>query len=100
MKSQTLPSFWEKYERLDESLKKQARKAFALWVENPFHPSLHFKCINPQGNVWAARISRGYRVLGTLEIDTSPGFGSVVIKNTKSFSDNFGWEDGSISFTM
>jgi len=40
MKSQTVPSFWGKYERLDEFLKKQARKAFALWVENPFHPSL------------------------------------------------------------
>jgi hypothetical protein len=40
MKSQTVPSFWGKYERLDEFLKKQARKAFALWAENPFHPSL------------------------------------------------------------
>jgi len=70
MKSQTLPSFWEKYERLDESQKKQARKAFALWAENPFHPSLRFKCINPQGNVWAVRISRGYRVVGTFENDT------------------------------
>lgn len=74
MKSQTLPAFWEKYEELDESLKKQARKAFALWTENPFHPSLHFKCINPQGNVWAARISRGYRAVGILENDTTTWF--------------------------
>lgn len=37
MKSQTLPSFWERYEELNETLKKQARKAFALWAKKGSH---------------------------------------------------------------
>ncbi len=74
MKSETVPAFWENYERLDESQRKQARKAFSLWAENPFHPSLHFKCINQQGNIWSVRISRGYRAVGNLDNDTVTWF--------------------------
>jgi len=39
MKSATLPSFWEAYASLDESIKRRARKAFQLWAQNPFHPT-------------------------------------------------------------
>jgi len=46
MNSATLPSFWEAYGRLDDSVRQSARKAYALWADNPFHPSLRFKCIN------------------------------------------------------
>jgi len=46
MKSATLPSFWKAYISLDKSIKQRVRKAFNLWSQNPFHPSLHFKCIN------------------------------------------------------
>lgn len=49
MKSATLASFWKAYAALDETVKRRARKAFLLWAENPFHPSLHFKCINREG---------------------------------------------------
>ncbi len=74
MNSQTLPSFWESYERLDESIRKRARKAFMLWSENPFHPSLHFKCINSGENIWSVRISLGYRALGVMDGDTVTWF--------------------------
>jgi hypothetical protein len=43
-------------------------------VGNPFHPSLHFKCINREENVWSVRITRGYRALGILEGDTVTWF--------------------------
>ncbi len=46
MNSATLPSFWTAYRPLDEAIKRSARKAYRLWAENPFHPSLRFKCIN------------------------------------------------------
>src|SRR2546425_13083295 len=46
MNSATLPSFWTTYRSLDEDIKRSARKAYRLWAENPFHPSLHFKRIN------------------------------------------------------
>ncbi|MFQ6057919.1 MAG: hypothetical protein ACE5MB_03435 [Anaerolineae bacterium] len=51
MKSATLPSFWEAYASLDESIKRRARKAFRLWAQNPFHPSLRFKCINREEHI-------------------------------------------------
>ncbi len=74
MKSATLPSFWEAYGSLDEDLKVRARKAFRLWAENPFHPSMHFKCVNSEENVWSVRITRDYRALGVLEGETVTWF--------------------------
>lgn len=56
MNSATLPSFWDMYRKLDRNLKAKARKAYRLWSEDPFHPSL------------------GYRALGILEGDTLTWF--------------------------
>ena len=74
MKSATLPSFWSAYARLDENIKRSARKTYRLWAENPFHPSLRFKCVNRDEDIWSVRISRGYRALGILENDTVTWF--------------------------
>jgi hypothetical protein len=74
MKSAALPSFWAAYEMLNADVKRSAKKAYRLWVENPFHPSLHFKCVNSEENVWSIRITRGYRALGILEGDTVTWF--------------------------
>ncbi|MBM3190729.1 MAG: hypothetical protein FJZ90_18670 [Chloroflexi bacterium] len=74
MNSRTLPSFWETYEALDEDIRRRARRAFRLWEQNPFHPSLHFKCINREEGIWAVRITLGYRALGVLEDDTVTWF--------------------------
>jgi hypothetical protein len=67
MRSRTLPSFWEAYQALDADLRQRARKAYRLWEENPFHPSLHFKCINREESIWSARISLGYRSVGIMD---------------------------------
>ena len=69
MKSQTLPSFWEAYQALPEELKRAARKSFHLWRDSPFHPSLHFKCVNQEERIWSVRLRRGYRALGIMEGD-------------------------------
>jgi hypothetical protein len=74
MKSATLPSFWESYTKLEESVKRRARKSFNLWIQNPFHPSLHFKCINTTESIWSARITLGIRALGVWEGDTITWF--------------------------
>lgn len=74
MKSATLPSFWDAYERLDQQTKDRTKKAFLLWVENPFHPSLHFKCINAKKSIWAVRITRGIRAIGKFKDDTVTWF--------------------------
>ncbi|MEK6409167.1 MAG: hypothetical protein AABN34_19760 [Acidobacteriota bacterium] len=74
MNSATLPSFWTAYRSLDERVRQTARKAYRLWAENPFHPSLHFKCVNREESIWSVRITRGYRAVGILEGDTVTWF--------------------------
>jgi hypothetical protein len=74
MNSATLPSFWTAYGSLDEAVRQRARKAYRLWAENPFHPSLHFKCINREESIWFVRITLNYRALGIFEGDTVTWF--------------------------
>ena len=74
MKSATLPPFWTMYHNLDNDIKRQAKKAYCLWSSNPFHPSLHFKCVNDVESIWSVRITRKYRALGILESDTVTWF--------------------------
>jgi len=59
MKSATLPSLWEAYRSLAEDTKAATRKAYRLWLQNPFHPSQHFKCVNPAEDIWSVRVTRG-----------------------------------------
>ncbi len=42
---------------LDADPRQSARKAYRLWAENPFHPSLRFKCINQNENIWTNFVS-------------------------------------------
>jgi hypothetical protein len=74
MKSATLPLFWDSYKNLDMTVKSRAKKAYRLWIENPFHPSLHFKCINSEEDIWSVRITLNYRALGVLDGDTVTWF--------------------------
>ena len=74
MNSATLPSFWETYFLLPPKIKQSARKVYRLWSENPFHPSLHFKCINKTEDIWSVRITLNYRAVGVLEGDTVTWF--------------------------
>ena len=74
MKSDTLPSFWEGYHKLDESIRHKARKTYVVWLANPFHPSLRFKCVNHSEDIWSVRITRSYRALGILEDDVVTWF--------------------------
>ncbi len=74
MKSAALPSFWQAYAPLDESVKRAARKAYRLWEENPFHPSLHFKCINAEEEIWAVRVTISHRAVGVFDGDTVTWF--------------------------
>ena len=67
MKSDTLPSFWKNYYKLEKQIKVQAKKSYKLWVDDPFHPSLRFKCINRSENIWSVRVTLGYRAIGVLD---------------------------------
>jgi hypothetical protein len=74
MNSYTLPSFWEAYQHLGKDIRRRARKAYRLWEANPFHPSLHFKCINHEEDIWSVRISLHCRAVGVLAGDTVTWF--------------------------
>jgi len=52
--------FWELYERLPNSIQTTADKQFALFRQNPLHPSLHLKRV---GGFWSARVTDAYRAL-------------------------------------
>lgn len=74
MRSETTEGFWDAYSELNENLRKAARKAYQLWSDDPFHPSLRFKCVNVKSRIWAVRVSKGYRALGILDEDTVTWF--------------------------
>jgi mRNA-degrading endonuclease RelE of RelBE toxin-antitoxin system len=63
MKSFTVESYWKSYKELSETMQKQADAKFELWKENPFHPSLHFKCVNSENNIWSVRVNIDHRAL-------------------------------------
>jgi hypothetical protein len=68
MKSLTNRRFWERYRKLPESVRRDARKTYRLWLRNPRLPSLHFKKV---GKVWSIRIGNtSYRALADVRSDT------------------------------
>ena len=69
MKSSVTRSFRTRLESLPASVQEQADKAYALWQDDPYHPSLQFKRVSQKQPIYSARISINYRVLGLLEAD-------------------------------
>lgn len=69
MKSSVTKSFRKRLGDLPASVQEQADKAYALWQENLYHPSLQFKRVSQKQPIYSARVSINYRVLGLLETD-------------------------------
>ncbi len=70
MKSRTTRQFREIYVALPADVQRRADEAYVLWQANPGHPSLRFKLIDREDQIYSARIDRGYRVLGARQNDT------------------------------
>ena len=64
MNSSVTRSFREEFARLPPRVQEQAKRNYALWQENPNHPSLHFKKV---GDYWSARVDLNHRVVGRLQ---------------------------------
>jgi hypothetical protein len=62
MKSKVDPAFWRRFNALPAETQLLARKNFALWLDDPFYPSLHFKKLT--GNLWSIRVGNRYRATG------------------------------------
>jgi len=59
----TVKSYWKSYKGLPKKIQKDADRKFDLWKKNPFHPSLNFKCVNTEYNIWSVRVTMDYRAL-------------------------------------
>ena len=70
MNSRTRPSFWRAYARLSEPNRMAARRAYALFAQNPDHPSLRFKKLGGYDHVWSVRVNEQYRAIGERHGDT------------------------------
>ena len=66
----TLPRFWPHYQQLPNSIQQLADKNYALLRDDPFHPSLHFKKVGKNKQLWSVRVGEHYRALG---LDKSEG---------------------------
>jgi hypothetical protein len=67
--SLTTPRFWAAYRELPTEVRDAARKAYALFRENPQHPSLQFKKVHEREPVYSVRVTIAYRAVGLLEND-------------------------------
>jgi len=59
----TVKSYLKSYKGLPKKIQRDADRKFDLWKKNPFHPSLNFKCVNTEYNIWSVRVTMDYRAL-------------------------------------
>lgn len=69
MKSHTTKRFREVFKGLPKHIQQQAREAYKLFQQNPYHPSLRFKQVHPTKPVYSVRISCDNRALGVRDRD-------------------------------
>jgi hypothetical protein len=65
-RSETTRAFWSFYGELPAQIQSQADKQYALFIQNPWHPSVRLKQTGP---FWSVRISRSYRALALRDGD-------------------------------
>jgi hypothetical protein len=64
VKSHTTARFRKAFQQLPEQVRQQAREAYKLFKQNPYHPSLRFKQIHPTKPIYSVRINIDFRALG------------------------------------
>ena len=69
MNSHTTDKFRKAFAELPADVQKQARQAYRLFIENPYHPSLHFKPIHPTRPIYSVRVGLDYRAVGVRDGD-------------------------------
>ena len=70
MKSRTTRQFRALYERLPDTVRRQARQAYRQFKSDSSTPGLNFERIHrAKSPIYSARVSEQYRVLGRKEDD-------------------------------
>jgi mRNA-degrading endonuclease RelE of RelBE toxin-antitoxin system len=67
IQSRTTREFRKAFASLPHDVRRQAKRAYRLFRTDPRHPSLRFKKVDEEGNVYSVRIGLGYRALGVME---------------------------------
>jgi len=67
IQSRTTREFREAFASLPNDIQRQAQQAYRLFRADPRHPSLRFKKVDEESNVFSVRIGLGYRPLGVIE---------------------------------
>jgi hypothetical protein len=70
MKSHVTDKFREHLAKLPANVQRRARRAYALFKNDPFHDSLQFKVINADSQIVFIRIGLHYRAFGVRTGDT------------------------------
>jgi len=69
VKSHSSKRFHKAFKELPKRVQSQAKRAYKLFLANPYHPSLRFKQVHPTKPIYSVRISRDYRAVGVREGD-------------------------------
>ena len=64
MKSRRTSRFKSLFQQLPAEVQRSARKSYALFERDPYHPSLQFKRLRADRQTFSARVGLGYRALG------------------------------------
>lgn len=67
--SRTTRRFWRLFSELPSDVQREAKGAYRLFQSNPSHPSLQFKKVEGEDDIYSARISLGYRALAVMKKD-------------------------------
>ena len=70
MRSLATRRFWDCFTALPAGVQKLAVKNYRLWLENPTHPSLHFRSLEGSKDRFSVRVGDHYRALGLLHSGT------------------------------
>ena len=60
MKHRASPRFWRHSRALPQEIQQLADRGYQMLLQDPRHPSLHFKRI---GRIWSARVGLHHRAL-------------------------------------
>lgn len=69
MISRTTERFRKALAALPEQVRAQARLAYRLFQQDPWHAGLQFKQVHPSQPIYSARVGLGYRALGVRDGD-------------------------------
>ena len=67
MKSRRTESFKKLFIKIPKPIKDLAGKSYKIWIENPSHPSLHFKKVQDKPEIYSVRIGIHFRALGLIK---------------------------------